>query len=293
MCTAFDPDLESFLRTIWKGQFKQLPIQKWHSNSALWPLKVNMGMTPNIKFVPYLQSQDGSIWVEDGTQKLFVVFDCWNCIWTALEHRLHKDKTCAEKVLCDLSNLCNARKCEENTFGGLPRPSRTEAAEVFSFLSQNSNWRVRKIEIEPFRSIPNPTRLQLESKQRRDIMGHFYTCLRSQEVFAVWSISPRMYWSRVTTWPILTGSQDRTPVGGGFGTKLPIVIDSQTKSGPTFKEKNEGCKTALIQLVCSRILWIEKVVYMCSSLGDVQTWQQLELRWLFLQPLSSIYLAWF
>ena len=157
-----------------------------------------------------------------------------------------------------IASGANARKCAEDTFGGLPRPSRTEAAEVFSFLLQNSR-RVRKIEIEPC-TIP----IYSESNQRRDIMGHHgdimgTSCLRSKEVLAVWSISPRMCCrSRVTTWPILTRSQDRTPVGGGFGTKLPIVIDSQTKSGPTFKEKNEGCKmckTASIQRGCSRILW--------------------------------------
>ena len=109
-----------------------------------------------------------------------------------------------------------ARKCEEDTFGGLPRPSRT-AAEVFSFR------------IKP-------------EKGHHDRHGTVFDVwnVRSQEVLAVWSISPRMYCrSRVTTCPILTRSQDRTPVGGGFGTKLPTVIDSQTK---TFKEKNEGCK---------------------------------------------------
>ena len=63
-------------QSIAKHSKAKLSIQKCtevYSNSvALWPLKVNMGMTPNIKFVPYLQSQDCSIWVEHGrTQRTF------------------------------------------------------------------------------------------------------------------------------------------------------------------------------------------------------------------------------
>lgn len=104
-------------------------------------------------------------------KELFVVFNCWNCIRTALELHWNIDytKTRHENVFCDHSIWCNARKCAEDTFGGLPRPSRTEAAEVFSFLLQNYR-RVRKIELS---TIP----IYSESNQRRDTMGHFYILL--------------------------------------------------------------------------------------------------------------------
>lgn len=78
--TRFEKDRQTLAaiakHTVAKHSKAKLSIQKCtevYSNSvALWPLKVNMGMTPNIKFVPYLQSQDSSIWVEHGrTQRTF------------------------------------------------------------------------------------------------------------------------------------------------------------------------------------------------------------------------------